>query len=416
MRSRNFTRRDFLDLVIKGGLAVGAGGLAFRFPDWLCRVLQSRPDTELAGQLDELIENAPEARFWISATSPKADCTVCHDADSLDGQVFYNHSEATVRCMLCAQECSIPEGERGLCHARINYRGTLRSLVYGHPVSIHVDPVEKKPFYHFLPGTAAYSLATAGCPLRCKFCQNWEISQMSPEDYVTPYMSPDSIVTSARKDSTPVIAFTYNEPTVFAEYLLDIAELAREKGIRCVLISCGYMNPDPLREMCGLLDAIKIDLKGFSEDFYRTVCGAELKPVLRSIRQVAESGTHLEIVNLVVPGLNDSEEILKELSKWVVGEVGPDVPVHFTRFHPDYKMLNLSPTPIASLERARDAALAEGLKYPFVGNVPGHSGNHTYCPKCSRIVVQRTGFFVQVVHISKGRCEYCGERISVVWS
>jgi pyruvate formate lyase activating enzyme len=294
--------------------------------------------------------------------------------------------------------------------------GELRSLVYGRPVSVHVDPIEKKPFYHYLPGTAAFSLATAGCPLHCKFCQNWEISQARPEDFDTDYVPPGGIVRAAGKRNAPVIAFTYNEPTVFTEYMIDIARAARKQDISCVLISCGFMNEEPLAEMCSVLDAIKIDLKGFSKEFYKRVCSADLDPVLKSIKHVARSGVHLEIVNLVVPTLNDSDEMLRALSRWVVNEVGPDVPIHFTRFHPDYQMLNLPPTPVSTLENAYDIARDEGVNFPFVGNVPGHRGNNTYCPKCGEAVIVRTGFFVKEIRIKGGRCAHCEERISGVWS
>jgi pyruvate formate lyase activating enzyme len=299
---------------------------------------------------------------------------------------------------------------------RANVEGELRSLVYGRPISVHVDPIEKKPFYHFLPGRRAYSLGTAGCPLRCKFCQNWEISQATPEDHDVAYVSPVRIVRGARRKHSAVIAFTYNEPTVFTEYLTDVARLARPEGLRSVLVSCGFMQEAPLTEMCETLDAIKIDLKGFSRDFYETVCGAELDPVLRSIRQIARSRAHLEIVNLVVPTLNDSDGMLRELANWVVGEAGPDVPVHFTRFHPDFRLRNLPPTPIATLERARAIAVDAGIRYAYVGNVPGHPGNNTYCPQCGEIVIERRGFFVETMNMRDGRCRSCEERIAGIWS
>jgi pyruvate formate lyase activating enzyme len=328
----------------------------------------------------------------------------------------YVHESKVVKCLLCAQGCVIKAGERGKCRARMNVNGELRSLVYGRPVSIHVDPIEKKPFYHYLPGSAAYSLATAGCPLKCKFCQNWEISQAAPEDIRVQRRSPSWIALSAATRQAPVIAFTYNEPTVFTEYLVDIAREAKKLDLRSVLISCGFMNEAPLADMCKVLNAIKIDLKGYSESFYRDVCGAELKPVLRSIKQIAKSRCHLEIVNLVVPTLNDSDRMLKDLVEWVHGEVGPDVPIHFTRFHPNYQMLNLPPTPVATLERARDMALGGGLHYVYVGNVPGHQGNNTYCPGCRKMVIQRTSFFIQDVKVKNGRCGYCGKKIAGVWA
>jgi pyruvate formate lyase activating enzyme len=298
----------------------------------------------------------------------------------------------------------------------MNVAGELRSLVYGRPVAVHVDPIEKKPFFHFLPGSAAYSLGTAGCPLRCKFCQNWEISQARPGDYDGGVTGPAGIVDAAIGRRAPVVAFTYNEPTVFTEYALDIAAAARRSGLRSVMVSCGFMNERPLADLCGALDAIKIDLKGFSDDFYRTVSGAALAPVLRSIKQVHAAKVHLEIVNLVVPTLNDADASLRGLVDWVMGELGPDVPVHFTRFHPDYQLLNLPPTPIATLERARALAMDRGIRYAYVGNVPGHPGNHTYCPRCHARVIARQDFFVLESKMKNGRCGACGCAIAGVWS
>jgi pyruvate formate lyase activating enzyme len=281
---------------------------------------------------------------------------------------------------------------------------------------VHVDPIEKKPFYHFLPGRDAFSLATVGCPLHCRFCQNWEISQARPEDAGSEVVAAERVAQAAVARAAPVVAFTYNEPTVFIEYLVDIAREARARGRRAVLVSCGFMNEAPLDELCGCLDAIKIDLKGFSPEFYRTVCSAALDPVLRSIKQVARNGVHLELVNLVVPTLNDSSAMLGDLCRWVRDELGPDVPVHFTRFHPDYQLQHLPPTPVATLEAARNTALAAGLHYPYVGNVPGHPGNHTYCPGCGEIVIRRQGFLVEAVRLRDGLCAACGRAIAGVWS
>lgn len=362
----------------------------------------------------ELLRTAAPARFWTGVDSPSGDCGVCHETAVEPGD--HRHESRYVRCGLCARECMLAEGERGFCRARVNDEGTLRSLVYGRPVAVHLDPIEKKPFYHFLPGVQAFSLATTGCPLRCEFCQNWELSQARPEDYEVPYIPPKTVAGAAGERKAPVIAFTYNEPTVFAEYLLDIAAEARRRKISSVMVSCGFMNERPLAEMCEALQAIKIDLKGFDESFYRDVCGAELQPVLRTIKQIARAGVHLEIVNLVVPTLNDSETMLRDLARWVAGEVGPDVPVHFTRFHPDYRLRNLPPTPVSTLDRAYRIAKEEGLRYPFVGNVPGHPGNHTYCPRCGKAVIERSGFFVTKDLIKDGRCPECGEAIAGVWS
>jgi len=396
------SRRDLLVKLTRLAVAGGAAGIILSDPFW--QQLLSNGDSGLAfgdTYLDELIRLAPKARYW----KPLA----IKDSG-------YPKEETIVRCLLCANGCAIVNGQRGRCRARINVNGELRSLVYGRPVSTHIDPIEKKPFYNYLPGSAAFSLATAGCPLRCKFCQNWQISQSSPEDNRVSFTQPARIVNAAQTSRSPVIAFTYNEPTVFTEYMTDIAREAKNQGIRSVLISCGFMNEAPLAEMCNVLDAIKIDLKGYSNDFYRTVCGAELQPVLRSIKQIAKSRVHLEIVNLVVPTLNDSDKMLQGLIDWILGEAGPDVPVHFTRFHPDYQLLNLPPTPVATLERARNMALNKGMHYPYVGNVPDHPGNHTYCPNCKKIVIKRQGFFITEMNIENGRCKFCKRKIAGVWA
>ena len=386
MANEGWTRRRFLSTTAACCSALAVGG-ALTDPGKVEAFLAAAQEAD-AGPVAELLRTAPRARYWIS-TAGTTECASCHEPGELAPGAEPAHSGTVIRCQLCAQNCFIEEGQRGRCRTRMNVNGELRTLVYGRPVAMHVDPIEKKPFFHFLPGSQAFSLATAGCPLHCKFCQNWEISQASPEDYGSRYVPPEEIVRKAAGRSVPVIAFTYNEPTVFTEYLTDIARAARPVGIRSVLVSCGFMNEAPLREMCEVLSAIKIDLKGYSEDFYHRVCSAELKPVLRSIKQVAASGVHLELVNLVVPTLNDSPRMMRELARWVAGELGPDVPVHFTRFHPDYQLPNLPPTPVATLERAREEAMKAGIHYAYVGNVPGHPGNHTYCPNCGKVVIER---------------------------
>jgi len=400
------SRRGFLATTARSAPALGSLGALWRIP-----ALALAFD-----ETSELLRTAPVARYWTSVERAGADCPQCHEPrQDLRGKRAV-HAKGLVRCLLCAQGCSLEPGERGRCRSRLNVGGELRSLVYGRPTAVNVDPIEKKPFYHFLPGAAAFSLATSGCPLRCRFCQNWELSQSSPEDHVSGFVPPSEIVSRAAARQAPVIAFTYNEPTVFTEYLTDIARAAATRGTRSVLVSCGMMREAPLSEMCDVLAAIKIDLKGFSEPFYRDVCGASLAPVLRSLKQIARSGRHLEIVNLVVPTHNDSEPMLRGLADWVFSELGPDVPLHFTRFHPDFQLLNLPPTPIETLERAREIALARGLHYVYVGNVPGHPGNHTYCPGCRKVVVRRSGFFVTEIHLREGRCEYCRRPVAGVWA
>ncbi len=406
------SRRHFLKVASRWSVALGGVALlrATLPVDELMALGLLGPE---GTSLRNLLKQAPRARYWTSTTQKSADCAACHGSTAV--RPSHQHKHAIVKCQLCAHRCTIEEGQRGRCRARINAGGELKSLVYGRPITEHVDPIEKKPFYHFLPGSEAYSLATSGCPLRCKFCQNWQISQASPEDYAVDFTSAGEIAARAGQRRARVVAFTYNEPTVFIEYLTDIARAARRSGLRSVLVSCGFMNQEPLQEMIEVLDGIKIDLKGFSPEFYRNVTSSELAPVLRSIKQVAAAKRHLEIVNLVVPTLNDSPAMLGELSRWIAGELGPDVPIHFTRFHPDYQLQNLPPTPVATLERARDAAMKQGIHYAYVGNVPGHPGNHTYCPSCGKVCIERSGFFVVSMTMKNGRCP-CGTRIAGVWS
>ena len=410
------SRREFFTQLAKIVPLLGGAGILLSDPYWQRLLSGGERGLALAGNyLEEIVRSAPRAHYWASPASSDTGCIACHSIqDNIHGKQHV-HKENIVKCLLCAHGCLIKPGNRGRCRTRMNVNGELRSLVYGRPVSIHVDPIEKKPFYHFLPGADAYTIGTSGCPFQCKFCQNWELSQSSPENYQVPFASPARISRSAFERKASIIAYSYNEPTVYTEYLTDIARAGKKLGLRSVLISCGFMNEAPLAEMCSVLDAIKIDLKGFSEHFYRTVSNAELRPVLRSIKQVAKSRIHLEIVNLVVPTLNDSDTMLQELITWVLGEVGPDVPIHFTRFHPDYQMLNLPPTPIATLERARDMALSRGMHYPYTGNVPRHPGNHTYCPNCKKAVIQRHGYFITEMNIKNGRCKFCRRKIAGVW-
>jgi len=408
------SRRRFIRTLAGIAPILGGAGLYLTLPSWE-RLLFGDPAGSLLAldTSDDRVRLAPRARFWRTLTPGGGDA---HPFPlSAEGQGKRRFEAGPIQCLLCSQGCVIAVDRRGRCRTRMNVAGELRSLVWGRPVTVHVDPIEKKPFYHYLPGTAAFSLATTGCPLSCQFCQNWEISQAAPEDYRGPLVPPAAITEKARALEAPVIAFTYNEPTVFTEYMIDIASEAKKLGIRSVLVSCGIMNEAPLAELCGVLGAIKIDLKGYDEGFYRNVCGAKLKPVLRSIRQIARSGTHLEIVNLVVPTLNDSEPMLRGLAEWVFAEVGPDVPLHFSRFHPDYRLRNLPPTPLATLELAREMAMDRGMRHVYVGNVPDHPGNHTYCPSCRRVVIRRTGFFVQEMNVKGGRCSFCRSPIAGVW-
>jgi pyruvate formate lyase activating enzyme len=283
-------------------------------------------------------------------------------------------------------------------------------------VSIHIDPIEKKPLFHFLSKHTAFSIATAGCNLRCKFCQNWEISQKLPEDVEFSYIEPQDLITRVIGSGSRIIAYTYTEPTIYYEYMLEIAKLARSKGIKNVMHSSGFINEKPLRELAGYLDAANIDLKAFSEDYYKKMCEGSLNDVLNSLKILKEEGVHLEITNLVLPGYNDDEEMIKNMCSWIKNNLGDDTPLHFSRFYPMYKLLALNPTPVESLEKARQIALNSGLKYVYIGNVVGHDAENTFCPKCKALLIERRGYFVSKNEIIDGKCKFCGEIIYGVWN
>lgn len=321
-----------------------------------------------------------------------------------------------VQCNLCPRECVVSPGKRGFCRVRENQGGTYYTLVYSKVVAAHVDPIEKKPFFHFLPGSLAYSVASGGCNVHCKFCQNWQISQAPPEELQAIQIPPKQLAFEAVGKRCPVIAYTYSEPIVFWEYVMDAAEAGHRDGRRSVMVSNGFIQKEPLRALCDRLDAIKIDLKSFSETYYRDVVRGELRPVLESISTVRRYGKWLEIVYLVVPTLNDSDAEFRNMARWMKTEIGTDVPVHFTRFYPLYLLKNLPPTPVETLERAKAIAEAEGLHYVYIGNVPGHKGENTYCPHCRQLLVERAGFTITSMNVKSGKCRKCGQVIPGVWS
>jgi len=322
--------------------------------------------------------------------------------------------KGAVRCGLCPRRCTLPDGATGFCRARKNFSGKLVSLGYALPCSINVDPVEKKPLFNFHPSSRSFSLACAGCNLRCKFCQNWEISQISPLESRNIFTPSSQLPQMARAQGCKSIAFTYTEPTTYFEYMLDSAKAARAKGVLAVTHSNGYINPEPLAELCRHLDAANIDLKGFSDKFYNSVCEAELSPVLETLKNYRKQGVWLEITNLVIPGYNDSPGMIAEMCGWIRQNLGAQTPVHFSRFFPLYRMTAVQPTPVRTLEMARETALKAGLKYPYIGNVPGHPGSSTHCPKCRKVVIRRSGFTVLERLLKGGRCRFCNEKIDGV--
>jgi len=329
---------------------------------------------------------------------------------------FYTSLEGgEIQCELCPHRCRVSRGKRGLCRVRENRDGKYYSLVYENPCAIHPDPIEKKPFFHVLPGTISYSLATAGCNFQCKFCQNWEISQASPEDVFSYEVPAEMIVKKAKEVGAHSVAYTYVEPTVFYEYMLDIAELTKKAGLLNVTHSNGFINPTPLRNLCKVLDAANIDLKGFSESFYRELCSGELHPVLETLKILKQEKVHLEITNLMIPTKNDEMSIIREMCLWIRKELGPDTPIHFSRFYPLYKLRTLPPTPVSTLEKARAVALSAGLEYVYIGNIPGHEAENTFCPKCKKKIIQRTGYMVGEIHMKAGKCKFCGKPIPGIW-
>lgn len=319
-----------------------------------------------------------------------------------------------VRCLLCPFRCLLAEGQIGLCKARQNVGGTLQTLTYGKVSSRQVDPVEKKPFFHVLPGSRVYSIAVTGCNLKCLYCQNWSLSQVFPEEVDTIPMTPAEVVQAAVDSQSSAIAFTYNEPTVYFEYLLDIAKLAKDKGLKTLVVSNGYINPAPLRELLPFVDAYKIDFKGYDDKFYQEVTGGHLAPVLESMKIIRESNVWLEVVNLLVPGKNDSDDQIRSLVQWIKENLGTDVPLHFSRFQPQYRLENLPPTPVTTVVRARQLALEAGLKYVYTGNIIYPPGEATYCPTSGQVAVARQGYVVNVNNLQRGRCPD-GEKIPGLW-
>lgn len=331
-----------------------------------------------------------------------------------EARLYQKLEDKTVRCSLCAHRCTIREGKQGVCGVRINRGGTLYAATFGKIIAEAVDPIEKKPLYHFLPGTLSYSLGTIGCNFHCEHCQNWHISQQTLEMESLRDLSPEQGVERAFASHSASIAWTYNEPAIWHEYPLAMGTLAREKGLGTVYVTNGYITEEGLREISGMLSAFRVDIKSFSDTFYRKVCGGRLQPVLDATALAKELGMHVETVTLVIPGQNDSMEEMETLIRWVLENLGPDTPMHFTRFHPDYKMLEARPTQIGKLEKIYERAKELGINYPYLGNVGGHPYENTYCPTCGSPVIERSGYAVRIVGLKDHTCTACGGRIEYV--
>ncbi|MBI5493016.1 MAG: AmmeMemoRadiSam system radical SAM enzyme [Deltaproteobacteria bacterium] len=329
---------------------------------------------------------------------------------------LYNPAEkGYVDCYLCEFRCHIADGRRGVCGVRENIGGVLYTHIYGRLIAEHIDPIEKKPLFHFQPSSRSYSIATVGCNFRCLHCQNAEISQM-PRDskmILGEEAAPDEVVAEAVAAGCSSISYTYTEPTIFFEYAYDTGVLARERGLKNVFVTNGYMTPECLDEMKGVLDAANVDIKAFSEGFYRKVCGATLAPVLKSIERMRELGVWVEVTTLVIPTLNDSEGELRDIAKWIY-RTDKSMPWHISAFHPAYKLNNIPPTPVETITRAREIGLEEGLRYVYTGNVPGQEGESTFCYNCKRLLIERYGFTVRKNLVAESRCPHCGSVIDGV--
>ena len=331
--------------------------------------------------------------------------------------LFYEKLEdKKVHCSLCRHHCHIAEGKRGLCGVRENKNGVLYTLVYGLPCSYHVDPIEKKPLFHFFPGSRAFSIATAGCNFRCRHCQNHEISQMPRDEGHIPgqKMSPAKVVERAEKAGCKSISYTYTEPTIFYEYALDTAKLAKEKGIYNNFVTNGYIEEEPLKTIRHYLDGANIDLKSFNRDFYRKVCGAELQGVIDTIKTYKALGIWIELTTLVIPGHNDSDDEFKAIARFIKNDLGVETPWHVSAFFPTYKLLDAPRTPEKTLRRAHEIGLGEGLRYVYEGNFPGSTGENTFCWSCGKTIVRRYGYAISEYNITDGACTFCNAAIDGV--
>ncbi|MFH1122431.1 MAG: AmmeMemoRadiSam system radical SAM enzyme [Pseudomonadota bacterium] len=388
----SLTRKDFLKSV-----CLGLSALFCASKGWGFSLNQGRIGRDIKGEIFR--KEAPDSLWKWSM------------------EAFHYASDGTkTRCGVCPNRCVLSPGDRSVCRSKVNIKGKLYSLAYGNPCSVHVDPIEKKPLNHFFPATSIFSIATTGCNFRCLNCQNWEISQKRPEDVDFVELFPPDVVREARKKGCPSVAYTYSEAITYYEYTFDTAKLAHETGLKNVLVSNGYINQRPLHELAKYLDAANINLKSFDDNIYRSLNGGRLQPVLDTLKGLHEAGVWLEITTLVIPTYVDDPDMIKRMCGWILKELGPDYPLHFLRFFPQYKLIRLPPTPIATLEQFRDLALKEGIRYVYLGNVPGHEACHTYCHHCGRILVERKGYSLSQHNLEGGRCKFCHTSIPGRWA
>jgi len=335
----------------------------------------------------------------------------------MEAYLYESLTGKKVKCSLCNHGCVIKNGSRGICNVRENQNGVLNALVYGIVVAQHIDPIEKKPLFHLLPGSLSYSIATVGCNFRCRFCQNSNIAQMPADNkgmIKGNLCTPEEAVSGALSGNCQSIAYTYTEPTVYFEFAFDTAKIAHEKGIKNVFVTNGYMSPQALNMVSPYLDAANVDLKAFNDEFYKKLCGARIEPVKETLRLMKSLGILVEITTLLIPGLNDDRRELEQLAAFIVNDLGVETPWHISRFHPTYQLTDRPPTSVSSLVMAREIGIRAGLRYVYVGNVPGENGENTFCHKCGKTLIDRWGFSIRKNLIEDGRCPYCGAGIDVV--
>jgi pyruvate formate lyase activating enzyme len=334
-----------------------------------------------------------------------------------EAMFWEKREEGKVKCSLCRFRCLVAEGQRGICGVRENREGTLYTLVYGKSIAEHVDPIEKKPLFHYLPGSKSFSVATVGCNFRCLHCQNYEISQNMARQTSLPGhdLPPADIVRAAVRAGCRSISYTYTEPTIFYEYAYDTAVLARRESLGNVFVTNGYITSEALEHIAPYLDAANVDLKGYSEKFYREIAGATLKGVLDSLKEYKRLGIWLEVTTLIIPGHNDDEADLRGVARFIAEELSPETPWHVTAFYPTYRLLDSPPTPVSTLRKARRIGLEAGLKYVYEGNIPGEGGENTLCPGCGKTIVERHGFRLLGVHLTSGCCGFCGAPVAGIW-
>jgi len=374
------TRRQFLKTKAKVGAAFGALGT---FGPWTC--------------------SAP-----VLAESRKS-------LNPVKSPWFKELDNDKVQCQLCPHQCILEQGQRSPCRVRKNIDGQGYTLAFGNPALIQEDPVERKPFFHVLPGSRALSVSTAGCNLNCSFCEVWDMALVRPEEIHSYKMSPEEVIDHARSAGLDALSYAFGEPVAFYEYMHCMAGLAREAGMINLVHTAGYINQAPLRELCEIIDAANVDLKGFDPDFYRDYVGGDIEAVLETLKLMKKYGIHVEVTSIVIPTLNDKPEKIREMCAWIINELGEDTPLHFSRFYPLYRLSGLPRTPVSTLDMARETAMEAGLKYVYVAKVGGHEGENTFCPGCGAKVISRLGFIVEQVEMTDGRCRSCGHFIPGIW-